>query len=110
MTRDDRIKAFHDLLHEFPAGPERDAAIARLGMTELDFAWLHKDNELAANRDEAMAQWYEEQQEARINAWRQPMINCLMGWSELKRADRRSLCVTMRDFFQTLVEQFDADP
>lgn len=105
MTREERIAAFYRLLRELPEGPERNAEIERQsGMTDLDFKYLFKRNELAEQRDEAMAEWYEAQR----HAWRQQVIDCLTHWDAMSVEDRRTLVVMVRDLFQKFVEELDA--
>lgn len=101
-TRRDRIDAFYRLLHDLPAGPDRDAEIARRsGMTDLDFKWLIADTERADAQADAQIEWQLEQQ----GAWRRDVIAWLERWDELTVADRRGFSVVMRDFFQRLAAE-----
>jgi hypothetical protein len=106
QTRRARIEAFHHLLSELPAGPDRDAEIARRsGMTDLDFRWLVNDTERADRQADAMVEWQMEQD----RAWRREIIAVLTRWDEYPLADRKALIVLMRDFFQRLADAGDRD-
>jgi hypothetical protein len=101
-TRHARIEAFHRLLRELPAGPDRDAEMARRsGMTDLDFRWLINDTERADRQADAMMEWHEAQQ----SAWRREIIAWLTRWDELTAADRQAFIVLVRDLFQCLARE-----